>query len=79
MRVDFWGPAGIIRPPQPDPRPAGQDERSDTSTRAISDLLAAITNSQPHPRDVRFGAHIVRTLAAAERFLTRPSARGEQP
>ena len=42
-------------------------------------FLEAIETGVPHPCDVRFGADNVHVLAAAERFLRRPTgSRGEQ-
>ena len=68
----LWGAGGVARAPQAGPV-------GDAYRRAVSELLRAIASGTPHACDVRFGAEVVRVLAAAERFLGRTAGRGESP
>ena len=59
----LWGPGGVTH------APPGDGSVADAYARAITELLASVETGLPHACDARFGADVVRTLAAAERFL----------
>lgn len=61
--VTFYGPAGPLA------QPADPTTASDAYRHAVDALLAAAAGGRPHPCDVRFGAEVVETLAAAEAAL----------
>ena len=79
IRVEFWGPEGLVGPPAPHAS-RSSSPAADAYASAISELLSAVETGRAHACDVRFAADVVRVLAAAERFLDRPSERrGERP
>lgn len=65
VQFDFglWGPDGVAH------APSGDAPVADAYARAISELLSSVETGRPHACNAAFGADVVRTLAAAERFL----------
>lgn len=67
----LWGENGMTSHAATDPDPFAA---------AVTELVRAADTGTPHPWDARFGADLVRVLAAAERFADRPvGERSERP